>query len=248
MDGGAGREADPQGDPDAPALTPAVLADLQAGLLDDTTAARVRHRVRSDPAAVRILTHLDSVQRDLTRLATDEHSAPDVPADVTVRIGAALRRASGAPGHTVARPSLTRTHRITVAVGLIAAGAAVIVGALMLTRAPERTFPAGPTASQITVPTPGFPIPEAELRALLSTPADLGALTDPQRLASCLAGLGHSPTERVLGGRAQHVGGRPAVVLVLPGPTAGRVSAVVVSPSCSAADTGLVSRTVLDRP
>lgn len=241
MDGGAG----PDPGVDGPELTPAVLADLQAGLLDDATAARVRRRARTDPAAARFLTQLDSVRHDLARLATDERSAPDVPKEVTARVAAALR---GAPGHAVRRPGLTRTQRLTVAVGLLAAVAAVVIGVVMLTRAPERTFPAGPTASRITVPGAGFPIPEPELHQMLSTPANLGVLTDPQRLASCLVGLGHPPTAVVLGGRARQVAGRPAVVLLLQGPGAGGVTAVVVAPTCNAADTGLSARTDLRLP
>ena len=62
---------------------------------------------------------------------------------------------------------------------LLAATAAVVIGAVTLTRDPGPSFPAGPTASRITVAPEDFPIPETELRALLSAPAELGALTDP---------------------------------------------------------------------
>ena len=45
----------------------------------------------------------------------------------------------------------------------------------------EPRFPAGPTASQITVPaTDTFPLSDAELLALLSRPPDLGPLADPR--------------------------------------------------------------------
>ena len=56
-----------------PTLTPTLLADLDAGLLDDATAARVR------------------------RLADTDRSAPDVPPEVTDRVVAALRRAPTPP-------------------------------------------------------------------------------------------------------------------------------------------------------
>lgn len=42
-----------------PPLTVELLADLQAGLLDDATAARIRSRVRSDPQAQQILRALN---------------------------------------------------------------------------------------------------------------------------------------------------------------------------------------------
>lgn len=61
----AGRAAGPQAGsaPIAatsdPPLTVELLADLQAGLLDDATAARIRSRVRSDPQAQQILRALN---------------------------------------------------------------------------------------------------------------------------------------------------------------------------------------------
>lgn len=57
-----------------------LLADLQAGLLDDDTAARIRRRVRTDPLAGpdarNTLAALDQVRRDLAELAQDRSSAP----------------------------------------------------------------------------------------------------------------------------------------------------------------------------
>ena len=232
-------------DADTPALTPELLADLQAGLLDEATAARVRRRVRTDPDAARILDQLDTVRRELAVLGSDGRSAAAVPDDVTARVSAALR---AAPGHAVARPRLTRGQRVALALGLTAAAAAVVAGVLVLSGDPGGGFPAGPTASQITVPAAPFPLSDADLRALLSMPPQLGALAESGRLASCLGGLGRSPTQQVLGARTQQVAGRPAVVLLLPGSTAERLDAVVVAPTCSAADTGLVARTGLDRP
>lgn len=69
-----------------------LLADLQAGLLDDATAARLRHRARTDPDVGRRLADLDGLRRRLAVLGTDSASAGDVPVDVTARIRAALRR------------------------------------------------------------------------------------------------------------------------------------------------------------
>lgn len=82
---------------DVDPITPELLSDLQAGLLDDATAARVRRQVRADPDAARALAALDTVRRELARLRTDDASAPEVPADVTARIGAALRAAEPPP-------------------------------------------------------------------------------------------------------------------------------------------------------
>ncbi|MBX7448998.1 hypothetical protein GR927_13435 [Mycolicibacterium sp. 3033] len=81
-------------------VTPALLADLQAGLLDDETAAAVRRRVRADPDAARTLAALDTVRRHLGRLGADlerDTASPEAPAEVTARIGAALRDAGPPP-------------------------------------------------------------------------------------------------------------------------------------------------------
>lgn len=79
-----------QGDDQEP-VTVDVLADLQAGLLDDADAARLRHRARTDPEIARRLAELDGLRRRLAVLGTDLASAGDVPDDVTARIRAALR-------------------------------------------------------------------------------------------------------------------------------------------------------------
>src|ERR1700756_14966 len=80
-----------------PPLTVELLADLQAGLLDDDSAARMRKRVREDPAAEEILRALNQVRRDVAALGADPTSAPEVPPQLTARISAALRTAGAAP-------------------------------------------------------------------------------------------------------------------------------------------------------
>jgi len=84
------------GDADDPVEGPVtvdLVADLQAGLLDDTAAARLRHRARTEPDVAATLTALDRVRRDVAALGVDAASAPDVPADVMDAVGAALRAA-----------------------------------------------------------------------------------------------------------------------------------------------------------
>ena len=107
MDDNAGHEPEP--------ITPELLADLQAGLLDDATAAALRQRVRTDSAAAGMLSALDRVRRDLADLGADQGTAPDVPAEVTARVGAALQ---AAPRASAGRPasSFSSTHP-TVAAG-----------------------------------------------------------------------------------------------------------------------------------
>lgn len=124
-----------------------------------------------DPAVV------ERVRRDLAQLGSDEASAPDVPPQVTQRVLAALRVE---PAHTVARAPLRRLQVIGLVVGLGAAVAAVIVGAVMVNRPEPPTFPAGPTANMITVDrAAAIPLPHSQIIELLSRTPDFGPLTDP---------------------------------------------------------------------
>lgn len=249
MGSGASPRPDSGPDRDAAHITPELLAALQAGLLDDATAARIRRHARADPEAARMLAQLNSVRRELALLGSDEQSAPDVPAAVTAQVGAALRAgASSTGGHAVSRPQLTRGQRAGLVVGVGALTTAIVVGVLILSRDPGPAFPTGPTASQITVErtaSSAFPLSDAELRAALARPPELGPLADPHRRASCLTGLGYSPTLEVLGGRTLEVAGRPGVLLMVPADAPEQIRAVVVAPTCTAAHTGLLAETVL---
>ena len=267
MDGGASHSGGPA---DVP-ITPEMLADLQAGLLDDATAARLRRRARTDPDAARQLAALDRVRRELAELGADEASAADVPAAVTARVGAALQavprkravpppppghRVLGASGRKAAhaargsRPRSRRLRRLGALAGLFAAVVAVGLGAVMLVRPPSPAPSSGPTAEHLTVSPPphGIPLSDPQIVGLLTDRPDYGPLTDPQRRASCLDGLGYPATTKVLGAQPVDIHGRPGVLLVLPGDTAKTVVALVVAPNCSAAGTELLASTVVTRP
>jgi hypothetical protein len=255
VDGGAGDPPEiprPAFDPDAP-ITIGVLADLQAGLLDDETAAHVRQRVRNDNALAGQLAALDRVRRDLVLLGADAPSAPEVPAAVTEHVAAALRAADDArsrdAGHAV-RGARMQPRMIVAVIGTVAAFVAVGIGTAMLFRPAGPTRSDGPTAEKITVSQPpsGFPLSAPELVALLGRPPDLGPLTDPQRRSSCLAGLGYPTSTPVLGAKRIQAGGQPLVVLLVPGAAQKAVNALVVRPNCSSADTGLLADTALNQP
>jgi hypothetical protein len=253
--GSAGDPGDsrrPAFDPEAP-ITVEVLADLQAGLLDDDAAAHVRRRVRNDEALARQLTGLDQVRRQLALLSADAPSAPEVPPAVTERIVAALRAAnddgSPVPGHAV-RGARMRPRVVVATTGVLAAIAAAGIGTAMLVRPADPARSEGPTAETISVSRPPspFPLSQPALVDLLGQPPDLGPLADPQRRSSCLAGLGYSTSTRVLGAKRILAGGQPLVVLLVPGSAPKAVNALVVRPNCSSADTGLLADTALNQP
>lgn len=205
----------------------------------------------SDPAVAR-------VRRALAHLGSDEASAPDVPATVTARVGAALQAASAAsdthdgPTHSIPRPPLSRGRVACLLVGLGAALAGVLVGTAMLTREPRPPthLDHGPTAESITVSLPAdvLPLSDPDVVALLSRVPDYGPLDDARRRGSCLDGLGYPLATPVLGAAPVDMHGRPAVLLLLGGTTADEVEALVVEPNCNAAHTGLLAKKSVTRP
>jgi hypothetical protein len=226
------------------------LADLQAGLLDDRTVARLRRRARTEPGIAGQLAALDRVRRDLADLGTDSASAPDIPADVTARIGSALRsRSSTTPLVTgnapTARSPGLRPRHVAAGAGVLAIVAAAAVGTTMLLHSGS----GGPTTGSPSGTAPGgLPLSDGQLLALLDQPPDLGALADPQRRVSCLGALGYPRSTSILGARPLDVDGRSGVLMLLPDDVVGRIDAVVVAPNCSAIDTGQLASRVVGHP
>jgi hypothetical protein len=258
--GEAGSDAADHDDTGAePPLTVELLADLQAGLLDDEAAARVRRQVRANPEAEGVLRALNQVRRDVAAVGANPGSAPEPPPEVTTRISEALRSAgppngsAGGAAHS-ARPHV-RPARVAAGVaGLAAVLAAIGFGAAALLNAPAPTPSTEVTAEHITVSTPTMVIPlsQSEILRLLDRSPDFGPvggpLNDPQRRASCLSGLGYPASTRVLGARPIEINARSGVVLVLPADTPDSLAVFAVALNCSAADTGLLANTQIPRP
>jgi hypothetical protein len=233
-----------------------LLADLQAGLLDDDAAARVRRQVRADPDAAAMLRALNRVRSDVAAVGADPASAPDTPPAVAARISAALRSASssstGGAAHS-ARPHMRPARLIAGVAGACAVLAAIGLGTAALINAPTPTPSTQKTAEHITVSTPPMVIPlsQAQLLALLDRSPDYGPpggpLNDPARRASCLTGLGYPASTRVLGALQIDINARPGVLLVLPGDTPDNLEVFAVAVNCSAADTGLLASTQIRR-
>jgi hypothetical protein len=231
---------------DDPPLTVDSLADLQAGLHDDNTAARLRNKVRTDPGAQQTMDALNRVRREVAALGSDGSSAPEVDPAVVNRIGAALRAQ-----HAVGRGRLPRSARLAVAVtGLTAVAVAAWLGTRALITAPASTTSRPTTIEHITVSRPPqtIPLSDQQILALVDHEPDFGPLTDPRRRASCLSGLGYPADARVLGARPIDIAGHPAVLVVLPGDAPGDVKALAVAPTCSAANTGLSADRIVTRP
>lgn len=234
-----------------PPLTVELLADLQAGLLDDAAAADIRRRVRTDPAAAAILRALQQVRQDVATAGTDPNSAPEPPADVTANIATALRAAAAGESRVAhaSRPH-TRPAKILAGIaGFCAAVAAIGVGTAALISSPAPAPNTPTTAMHITISTspPVVALPPDQLLDLLRRPPDYGPLADASRRASCLSGLGYPASTPVLGARPTDINARPGVLLVVPGDTPDTLAVYVVALNCSAADTGLLASTTVVR-
>jgi hypothetical protein len=244
-DPGPGEGADPP-------LTVELLADLEAGLLDDEAAARVRRQVRADPEAAGVLRALHQVRRDVAAVGVDPGSASDSPPAVAARISAALRSAEGSAAGGAAhsaRPHMRPARLITGVAGLCAVVAAIGLGTAALVNAPAPTPSTQITAEHITVSRPPMVIPlsPAQILGLRNRSPDYGPLTDPARRASCLTGLGYPASTQVLGAQQIAIDARPGVLLVLPGDTRDNLAVFAVALNCSAADTGLLASTQVPR-
>lgn len=256
MDAADDEAASDRGAESEPALTVDLLADLQAGVLDDESAARVRRRVRADPQAAGVLGALNRVRHDVAAVGADPGAAPDPPPEVAARVSAALRSAEPASGEAAgpavhsARPHIRPARTIAAVAGLCAVLAAIGFGTVALLHAPQPAPDTPGDVQHITVSTPPMEIPlsQNEILGLLERSPDYGALSDPARRASCLTGLGYSASTQVLGARPVEINARPGIVLVIPGDSPHVLAAYAVSPNCSAADTGLLANTQVPRP
>ena len=150
------------------------------------------------------------------------------------------------PTHAV-RPLRRNTRLVAAACGVAAAVTAVVVGVWPHQQSPDTMHSALTSASLITV-TPRVPLSGGELAALVGRNPDFGSLADPNRRSACLIALGYPGSAQVLGAQQVQIGGRAAVVLVLPGQHPDQLTALAVSPSCSAVDTGLIADTTVKRP
>jgi hypothetical protein len=149
------------------------------------------------------------------------------------------------PRHA-ARPGIDRLRLAGALAGCAAVLVAVAVGVIELNRAPQAPAVATyTTAREITTRSDPIPLSADQLHALLVSPLDYGALTDPLRRAACLRGLGYPADTPLLGARPVQIAGRDAVVLIVLGEQAHTFDVFAVPTTCNAADTGLLARTVL---
>lgn len=139
-------------------------------------------------------------------------------------------------------------RRAAAAAGLLAVALTLGIGVFSLVGGggadSRSTADPGPSARHITA-RPTLPLNDTQIRQLLAQPADLGPLGEPER---CLEALGHPAGTPVLGARPVLLGGRSAILLVLPAAEPSSVIAVAVGTDCPDGGAGVLARTELARP
>jgi hypothetical protein len=211
-----------------------VLADLHAGVLDDTQAAQLWPLVDADPEARVILDALDATRADLSSLA--DAPAPPMPAEFAARLDAALaaeaaatfprQRTATAPEQAgsgdaqvvdLAAARRRRNKRLGWAAGVLTAAAAAVVA---VTVAIPNTAPQ-PGTPNVAAPAPSGPSvgdDGAGAQALVGKAIgvrDFGPLQNEDRLDACIAAAGLDPKVRPEGIRPVNVGGRAGVMIIL---------------------------------
>ncbi|OZM72694.1 hypothetical protein CFN78_13780 [Amycolatopsis antarctica] len=248
-----------------------LLADLQAGVLDEREAAELWPRVEHDPEALAILAALDSTSADLAGLA--EAPAEPMPAHFAARLDAALAQESqqraaatstagpAAVPAAAAEPGVApvvsmdaarrkRNKRIGWGAGVLTAAAAAVAAIAIVV--PSNSTTGGDAVAQpSSAPAPGAEPPlalqEEGLNAGAIGPAvnarDFGPLENEDRLAACMESNGIDPSIKPAGIRGVTVDGQPATLILLPSGQIGQFRLVAFAPDCGPGNPG----TVFDR-
>lgn len=252
--------------PQGPPWPPELLADLHAGALDEPTADQLFEQVRQDPEATELLAALDATAAQLGR-----EPDPAIPDDVAGRIEAALdQEAAGAdPGAATATipaavpgtgapvvdlvAARRRRTRRALQVGGVLAGAAAVVGAIVLSGAqgeqdstrvagagqPERDEAARPGQPGGSSPGGSPPLALRGEQVSLSGPQlsevlgseEYGALARPEQLVGCLQANGVT-SGKPIGAQEITLNDRPAQLLIVPAGQIGQFRLLAVGPEC----------------
>jgi hypothetical protein len=234
-----------------------LLADLHAGVVDDELAARLWPLVRQDHDAMAVIDRLDAVQARL-RTWGAEPAADPIPPEVAARLDATLRGLDRRPleQHGLEQHGLEqrgeprRDPRILAVAGIGAAAALAVVFALVfrgIGAADGTTVPplaSGASPSQDDSPAGENALTPASLRAIVGD-VGLGPLSEDERLRECLSANGFAPGSPILGSREIRVGDSDAVAILLGGPQAPQITALVVGTRCGADDPATIRVEVL---
>ncbi|WP_199428837.1 hypothetical protein [Qaidamihabitans albus] len=227
-----------------------VLADLHAGVLDESEAAELWPRVNADPEARAIIDALEATTADLSLLGTQP--AEPVPADVAARIDAALAEEQAPSGGNVVSLDAARrrrNRRLGWGAGLLTAAAAVVAGLVLGVPAqdsvPGVAQPPAAVPSEAPLALSGDNL-DAAIGAV-DRVRDFGPLGDQDRLDACLTASGVDIDRRPIGVRPVTIDGREAVVALYTTGELAQFRLVAVAPDCGPDNPGLLRDEVVGR-
>jgi hypothetical protein len=198
------------------------IAEADAGLPDADRAAQVL--AAGDPGTERVVAALTATRAELALVPPSR-----LPAALAARLAAGFDAAdaaaepgrSGSPSATerrAGRPSVGRAGSRRRRRTLVLTAAAAALVAVVLTGPPAR---------------PPTDLATATGRVLAAGTRDVGELSDPARLDSCLVRSGApAAAGPLLAGRPIRLGGVDGLLLVISTGTKGRVRAVVPTTDC----------------
>lgn len=202
-------------------LDRARLAELDAGLPDETAAAQLRAQAVADPDSAAVLDALAA-----TRAHLAGHRAPPVPPAVAQRWTAALA-AAASEGAEPAVPRIERRRRWKPRPALVAA-AVLVIAAVVIGILQSRSADVGLQVGRADL--------VATARAAIGA-GGIGELADPAARAACLRSVAPTdpaPDAPLLGGRTVVYEGRPGVLLLLATGNLAGLRVVVVDNGCHA--------------
>ncbi len=212
--------------------SPDLLADLHAGVLDESVSEKLWPLVRQNPRAMEIISALDALSDRLGSLGSDFSSGEPMPPDVAERIDRALMTEQESSLADKAGPHSRRWAYTGIG---IAAAAAIVasLSVLLFARPGEPNDPD-------TVAAPEYPpslvldssdLNSADIRDLFGQ-QDPTELKDAGNLPECLVANGFDPQEILLAATPVKVDGRAATLLVVPRFPIDGMTVLVVGSDC----------------
>jgi hypothetical protein len=249
------------GGPVGPPWSVDLLADLHAGALDDTVAARLWPRVNADPEAKAVIEALDVIKVELGQLGTAP-PAP-MPAHFAAKLDAALdaeaRRAAqfhpaasvpaaSAPVIDLAAARQRRNRMLAWGAGVLTAAAAAVALAVVLVPGSNKTDGSAVAGSENSGKPP-LSVTDDNLSAAIGTvnnERDYGPLKDQAGLDECIKANGLDPSKaQTVGVRQVTFNGKPGVFALLTTGQNRQFRVLIVEPTCGPGNPGTLANTLI---
>ena len=228
-----------------------LLADLDAGLLDEDVAAHIRSRIDQDPDAQETLAALARTRADLSALRDDVTPTPQWVTDRTTQTLGDLSTDAAddplSPGLStpdLQSPRGLRPRWNTIAlVGAAAVIIAIVVATIGIAADRGRSTPvqAGPSTA---ISPPERPSVDAGVLSVLGR-TDSAPFGSAAALRRCTQANDVPDTTPVLGSGPVTIDGTAQTVILLGTGRAGRFEAFVVGRDCDLGNPSLHSRTII---